>query len=133
MRYMLLVYTREDELARASQEEMEKIKNGHWEVMAETKAKGIFQAGEPLERTNTATTVRHQNGKIVITDGPFAETKEQLAGYYILDCKNLDEAIGYAARIPTGCGGATGSIEIRAIRELPAVAPAHVAQAAQSA
>ncbi len=133
MRYMLLVYTQEDEMARASQEEMEKIKNGHWAVMAETKAKGIFEAGEPLERTPTATTVRHQNGKTVVTDGPFAETKEQLAGYYILDCKDLDEAIAWAARIPTGCGGATGCIEVRPIRDLSAVAPAHVAQKTHSA
>ena len=133
MRYMLLVYTREDEMARASQAEMEKIKNGHWAVMSETKAKGIFEAGEPLERTPTATTVRHQNGKAVVTDGPFAETKEQLAGYYILDCRDLDEAISYAARIPTGCGGSTGCIEIRPIRALPAVAPASVAQETHSA
>jgi hypothetical protein len=133
MRYMLLVYTKEEELARAPQEEMEKIKSGHWAVMSETKAKGIFEAGEPLERTPTATTVRNQNGKTVVTDGPFAETKEQLAGYYILECKDLDEAISYAARIPTGCGGATGCIEVRPIRDMKAVAPAAVAQETQSA
>jgi hypothetical protein len=133
MRYMLLVYTKEDEMARASQEEMEKIKKGHWAVMTETKAKGIFEAGEPLERTPTATTVRHQNGKTVVTDGPFAETKEQLAGYYILDCKDMDEAIAWAARIPTGCGGSTGCIEIRPLRDMAAVAPASVAQKTHSA
>ncbi|HUN67912.1 MAG TPA: YciI family protein, partial [Burkholderiales bacterium] len=63
--------------------------------------------------TSTATTVRLRDGRPLITDGPFAETKEQLAGYYILDCKDLDEAIEWAARIPTGCKGREGCIEIR--------------------
>jgi hypothetical protein len=120
MRYMLLVYTKEDEMRRASQEEMARIRDGHWAVMDEPTAKGIFQAGEPLAPTATATTVRHQNGKTIVTDGPFAETKEQLAGYYILDCKDLDEAVSWAARIPTGCGGQTGCIEVRQTREVPA-------------
>jgi hypothetical protein len=71
---------------------------------------------EPLMPTSTATTVRHKDGKLVVTDGPFAETKEQLAGYYILDCENLDEAIDWAGRIPTECGGREGSVEIRPIR-----------------
>lgn len=134
MRYMLLVYTREDEMRRASQEEMGKIRDGHWAVMDETKNRGILQGAEPLAPTGTATTVRHQNGKTVITDGPFAETKEQLAGYYILDCKDLDEAISYAARIPTGCGGSTGCIEIRQFREVPArTGPVHASEAQVSA
>lgn len=120
MRYMLLIYTKEDEMARASQEEMEKVKSGHWAVMEETQRKGIFQGAEPLSPTATATTVRQQNEKTVVTDGPFAETKEQLAGYYILDCKDLDEAIAWAAKIPTGCGGLKGCVEIRPLPGLPA-------------
>jgi len=64
-------------------------------------------------------TVRVQSEKVLLTDGPFAETKEQLAGYYILDCANLDEAIEWAARIPTGCKGREGCIEIRALPGLP--------------
>ena len=59
-------------------------------------------------------------GKPVVTDGPFAETKEQLAGYYILDCRDLDEAIAWASRIPTGCKGGDGCVEIRPIMDLPA-------------
>lgn len=134
MRYMLLVYTQEDELARASQDEMAKIKDGHLAVLNETKAKGIFQGGDPLMPTPTATTVRHQNGKTIVTDGPFAETKEQLAGYYILDCKDLDEAISWAARIPTGCGGLAGCIEIRQFRAMPArTGPVTVTEAQYSA
>src|SRR4029077_17414205 len=70
-------------------------------------------------RTDTATTVRVENGKGLTIDGPFAETKEQLAGYYVLDCTDLNEAIAWAARIPTTCGGTKGSIEIRQLGELP--------------
>jgi hypothetical protein len=62
--------------------------------------------------------VRIENGKTLITDGPFAETKEQLAGYYILDCQDLDEALAWAAKIPTGCRGGIGCIEVRPIREI---------------
>ena len=131
MRYMLLVYTVENEMARSSEEQMGKIRDGHWAVMDETSAKGILRGAEPLAPTTTATTVRHQNGKTVVIDGPFAETKEQLAGYYILDCKDLDEAISYAARIPTGCGGQSGSIEVRPLRELPARTGPVVATEAQ--
>ena len=120
MRYMLLIYTREDEMARNSQEEMQQVMNGHWALMEEARAKGVLEAAEPLARTNMATTVRGQNGARVITDGPFAETKEQLAGYYILDCKNLDEAITWAGKIPTGCGGLRGCVEIRPLQEVPA-------------
>src|SRR5262250_1698936 len=119
MRYMLLLYTNENERAEVSQEEREKAKQAHWAVMDETRRLGIFRGAEPLAETSTATTIRHQNGKVLITDGPFAETKEQLAGYYILDCKDLDEAISYAAKIPTGCGGSTGCIEVRPIRPIP--------------
>ena len=119
MRYMLLVYTREDAMARISSEEKQQIMNGHFAVMQETSARGVLESGEPLARTTTATTVRLQNGAPIITDGPFAETKEQLAGYYILDCKDLDEAIGWAAKIPTECGGQQGCIEIRLLPGIP--------------
>src|SRR5690349_7756763 len=98
---------------------MEGVKQAHWEVIEETTRKGILQGCEPLAPTRTATTVRVQNGAVLTTDGPFAETKEQLAGYYILDCKDLNEAIGYAARIPSACGGKQGCIEIRALPGLP--------------
>lgn len=117
MRYIMLIYTRETEAA--SQEEMQQVASAHWAVMDESSRRGIFRGADPLEPTSTATTVRVENGKILVTDGPFAETKEQLAGYYILDCKDLDEAIEWAARIPTACGGATGCIEVRPIQEIP--------------
>ncbi|HSM85934.1 MAG TPA: YciI family protein [Candidatus Limnocylindrales bacterium] len=113
MRYMLLIYTREDERAIRTEEQMEEIKNGHLAAMQEARGKGVLEAAEPLAGTRTATTVRLQNGKPLITDGPFAETREQLAGYYILDCRDLDEAIVWAQKIPTGCGGLNGCVEIR--------------------
>ena len=119
MRYMLLVYSREAEMARLSPEEEQEIKAGHWAVMDETAKRGIFRGAEPLKPTSTATTVRKQDGKPLIIDGPFAETKEQLAGYYILDCKDLDEAIRWASKIPTACQGDEGCIEIRPIEPIP--------------
>jgi hypothetical protein len=116
MRYMFLIYTQEDAVARASEQEMRNIFERHRTVMAEAGNLGILQGAEPLATTATATTVRIENGKVLTTDGPFAETKEQLAGYYILECKDLDEAIAWAARIPTECGGASGCVEIRPMR-----------------
>jgi hypothetical protein len=118
MRYMLLIYTKEDAARAASEEQQKEIMAGHQAVMAETSARGIFKTADPLYPTATATTVRTQNGKVLTIDGPFAETKEQLAGYYILDCKDLDEAIAWATKIPTGCGGMDGCVEIRPIREI---------------
>jgi len=119
MRYMLLIYTREEGLPQRTSEEVQQVMNGHFAVMDDARARGALESAEPLANTSTATTVRIQNGAPMITDGPFAETKEQLAGYYILDCKDLDEAIAWAARIPTACGGLQGCVEIRPIRAVP--------------
>jgi hypothetical protein len=85
-------------------------------VIGEATRKGVLVGAEPLAPTTTATTVRHENGKVLVTDGPFAETKEHLAGYYIIECENLDEAIEWAAKIPTACQGRAGCIEIRPMR-----------------
>jgi len=115
MRYMMLVYSTEGPDGLPP-EEAARIYAGHREVIADATAKGVLIGAEPLAPTSTATTVRHQFGKVLVTDGPFAETKEHLAGYYIIDCRNLDEAIEWAARIPTACQGGEGSIEIRPLR-----------------
>ena len=117
MRYMLLIYTNENAEQRSPEAE-QKVVADHWAVMDEASRQGVFRAAEPLHPTSTATTIRRKNGIVFTTDGPFAETKEQLAGYYILDCKDLDEAIAWAAKIPTCCGGGEGCIEIRPLREL---------------
>ena len=114
MRYMMLVYTRED--AAIAPDEMERVASGHRALMEETSKLGILHGAEPLAQTSSAKTIRHQDGKVMVIDGPFAETKEQLAGYYIIDCKDLDEAIQWASKIPTECGGAQGSVEIRPFR-----------------
>jgi len=118
MRYMMLVYSKELD-GEMPAEEAVRIRAGHAAVLQDAAQKGILQGAEPLAPTTTATTVRMEDGKPLITDGPFAETKEQLAGYYILDCQNLDEAIEWAARIPTGCKGAEGCIEIRPLPMMP--------------
>ena len=129
MRYMMLIYTKETN--DATPEDMQRVMTAHGAVMADASSKGILLGAEPLARTSSATTVRMQNGKPLITDGPFAETKEQLAGYYILECANLDEAIGWAARIPTACKGAEGCIEIRPMPGLPARTEPAAGQAVQ--
>jgi hypothetical protein len=119
MRYMFLIYSGETDMTGMTPADMDALKAAHWAVMDETRAKGIFHGAEPLHPTATATTVRMQGGKSLVIDGPFAETKEQLAGYYILDCKDLDEAIAWAAKIPTACKGDEGCVEIRPIMGLP--------------
>ena len=116
MRYMLLIYTQEENAENMTPEEYQSAAMIHRDVMGETGRLGILKGAEPLAPTTTATTVRMNNGRAVVTDGPFAATKEQLAGYYILDCQDLDEAIQWASKIPTACGGGDGCIEIRPIR-----------------
>jgi hypothetical protein len=121
MRYMMLIYTKEGDRSQMSPEEAQQIRERHAAVMHETRERGMLVAVNGLGRTNTATTVRVDGGTVLATDGPFAETKEQLAGYYVLDCADLDEAIYWAGRIPSSCGGANGSIEIRQLVEFEGV------------
>jgi hypothetical protein len=127
MRYMMLVYSTEGPDGLAP-EDMERMTAGHRTVMDEAAGKGALVGAEPLAPTSTATTVRVQNGKALVTDGPFAETKEHLAGYYIMDCENLDEAIEWAAKIPTACQGNEGCIEIRPMRWQPSRATPEAAE-----
>ncbi len=116
MRYIMLIYSREEEMA--TPEALGAVAETHRKLMSETQSRGILFGAEPLAPSMTATTVRAQDGKVVITDGPYAETKEQLAGFYILECADLDEALEWAARIPTGCQGGTGLIEVRPLRQM---------------
>ena len=118
MRYIFLIYSRETDPASISAAEDQAIRTQHRGVQDEAGRKGVLHAAQPLQRTNTATTVRMQDGRPLIVDGPFAETKEQLAGYYLIDCRDLDEAIEWAQKIPSGCRGAPGCIEIRPLLEL---------------
>ena len=130
MRYMLLIYSKEQ--SGTTPDLSERTYKGHLTVMEEAARKGVFVAAEPLAPTSTATTVRIENGKTFITDGPFAETKEQLAGYYILDCPNLDEALEWAARIPTACKGGEGSVEVRPLPGIPRRPPVQPADVVHS-
>ncbi len=113
MRYLLLIY--QDEVARSqwSEEELAAEYQDYFAFGAETEKQGV-SAGAALMPSNSATTVQLRNGKILTTDGPFAETKEQLGGFYMLNCNDLDEAIEIAAKIP---GARHGSIEIRPVME----------------
>jgi hypothetical protein len=114
---MLLIYSREDESATPAQ--LKEVADAHKAVMGEASRRGVFRAADPLAPSASATTVRVQGANVLLTDGPFAETKEQLAGYYILDCQDLDEAIEWAAKIPTACQGAPGYVEVRPLRQPP--------------
>ncbi|HWG50922.1 MAG TPA: YciI family protein [Candidatus Acidoferrales bacterium] len=131
MRYMMLIYSHESPQERTP-EESQQIMERHWAVINDATRRGVLHGCEPLAPTSTATTVRIQNGKAMMTDGPFAETKEQLAGYYIIDCKDLDEALEWAARIPVCCRGREGCVEVRPMPGLPAREPAAVGAAAQN-
>jgi hypothetical protein len=104
-----------DESVDLNPDEMQKVMGAYDAFTNEVKSAGAMQAAEALQPTATATTVRVRNGETLITDGPFADTKEQLGGFYLLDCKNLDEAVAYAAKIP---GAQGGSIEVRPIWEM---------------
>jgi hypothetical protein len=119
MRYLLLIYTAEPTQPPAAQV-MEDERNGYAAFTADIRERGLMQAGEALEPTSTATTVRVQDGRTVTTDGPYAETKEALGGFYLVNARDLDEAIELAARIPAAKHGA---IEVRPIWELPADYP----------
>jgi hypothetical protein len=115
MRYLLLIYSTEPTEAVPA-DLMANEQAGYNAFTAAIRETGQFEAGEALQPTSTATTVRVENGRTITTDGPFAETKEQLGGFYLVDCRDIDEAIELAARIP---GATHGSIEIRPIFDLP--------------
>ena len=117
MRYMLLIYRDEKVYERLSVQERGKNFQEAFDYSEALRPSGFYQGGEPLEPTSTATTVRMQNGKALLTDGPFAETKEQLAGYTIVEAKDLDEALAFATRHPLVKAGF--SIEVRPIRVGP--------------
>lgn len=112
MRYMLLVYGEENALDEA---EREHCYEESTQLAHELSAKGQFLAAAPLHPTQTATSVRMRDGKKVVTDGPFAETREQLGGYYLVEAEDLDEAIGIAERIPAA---RWGTVEVRPVVEL---------------
>jgi len=113
MRYMLLVYLDEQAL---SETERNQCYADSAKLARDLNASGQYLGASPLHPTSTATSVRLREGKRLVTDGPFAETREQLGGYYLIDAKDLDEAIGIAARVPVLN---KGTVEIRPVMEIP--------------
>ena len=100
MRYLLMIYTNEQIDPDRSPEDQEANMGAYNAFTEEVRNAGVYVGGDALQPTTTATTVRVRNGQTMTTDGPFAETKEQLGGYYMVNCDNLDQAIEYAAKIP---------------------------------
>ncbi len=116
MRYLCLIYEDEKIFDKMPKAEAEQIFAEYFTFTDAIKKSGHYVSGNPLQPTSTATTVRMRNGKVTTTDGPFAETKEQLGGYYLIEARDLNEAIQIASRIP---GAKLGSIEVRPIMEIP--------------
>jgi hypothetical protein len=113
MKYLLLVYAPENAWTDAERQECYVEST---ELTHELHARGQYLAANPLQSVTTATSVRVRDGKPIVTDGPFAETREQLGGYFLVDAKDLNEAIAMAARIP---GARKGTIEVRPVVEIP--------------
>ena len=114
MQYMLLIYDDEQTWANLSEAERGQIFQAYGAYTEDMRQKGAFVAGDALQPTSTATTVRERNGDRLVTDGPFAETKEQLGGYYVIEVDSLDDALDWAARIPSA---KLGSIEVRPVMD----------------
>ena len=112
MQYLLLIYDPEKTWATMPEAERNQMFTEYMTFTNDIKTSGHYRAGDALQPTHTATTVRVRDGKTSVTDGPFAETREQLGGYYLIEAKDLDEATGIAARIPSA---RLGSIEIRPV------------------
>ena len=130
MKYLCLIYENQKSFETISPAEGKAIMNEYFTFTADIQKNGKYLAGEALQPTDTATTVRVRNGKVSTTDGPFAETKEQLGGFYMIEAKDLNDAIQVAARIP---GARYGSIEVRPVMDFSKEAAAREqAQAAHA-
>jgi len=114
MQYMLLIYDDEQTWAGMNDGDRGQIFQAYGAYTEDMRSKGVFVAGDALQPTSTATTVRERNGDRLVTDGPFAETKEQLGGYYVIEVDSLDDALDWAARIPSA---KLGSIEVRPVMD----------------
>jgi hypothetical protein len=113
MKYLLALISEEGGMEDASPEEMKAVMDAWSAYSQEAVDNGAFLAGEGLQPSTTASTVRIEEGRATVTDGPFAESKEQLGGFYLLECKDLDEALEYAKRIPYQ----NGSVEVRPVMD----------------
>jgi hypothetical protein len=120
MQYVLLIYDDERIWAELDEAERGTLMKEYFAFTNEVREKGAYVDGNPLQPTQTATSVQVRNGERLVTDGPFAETKEQLGGYYIVEAETIDEAIEWAAKIPSA---RLGTIEVRPVMQIPAGAP----------
>ena len=118
MKFIALIYADESYYVDASPADAAAVFQAHGEFSAAAREAGVFEGGDGLQGSATATTVRVRDGERLLTDGPFAETKEQLGGFYALECKDLDEALEWAARIPEA---KTGVIEVRPVIDYAAM------------
>jgi hypothetical protein len=114
MRYLCLIYDEEKKWAAMSKEEADAVMGEYFNFTEDVKKSGHYVGGEALQPVSTATSVRVRGGKMSTTAGPFAETKEQLGGYYLIDAKDLNDALHIASKIP---GAKTGTVEVRPIQE----------------
>src|SRR5215470_370631 len=121
MKYMLLIYDNEQAAAKVRETEQQKIIGEYMQFTEDIKASRNYLAGAQLHPIATASSVRVRNGKELVTDGPFAETHEQLGGYYLIEAKDLDEATSIAARIPSA---RYGTVEVRPVVDRPIAAAA---------
>ena len=112
MKYLLTIYTDESRFAETTPEDVGQMMSDYEKFGRDATEAGVMRGGEGLQPSGTATVVRVRDGETLTSDGPFAETREQLGGYYLLDCRDLDDALGWAARIP---GAQTGAIEVRPV------------------
>ena len=119
MKYMLLIHFDQEAWGKLSLTERQQIYGEHVQLAAQLTSSGQYLAGAPLQPPSTATSVRIRDGQRLVTDGPFAETREQLGGYMLIEAKDLDEAIGIAARVPGAC---MGTVEVRTVRDGPPTA-----------
>ena len=130
MKYLLTIYTDESRFAEATPEDVQQVMDAYEAFGRAAAAAGVRLGGEGLQPSGTATTVRVRDGETITSDGPFAETREQLGGYYLLDCRDLDEAIGWAAKIP---GAQDGRVEVRPVMDYEAAGTSTDAEAHEGA
>ena len=129
MKFLAIIYNDESQYANATPEDIAATFQAHGEFGEAADKAGVFGGGEGLQPTATATTVRVRDGERMLTDGPYAETKEQIGGYYVLECKDLDDALSWAARIPEAKSGA---IEVRPVMDYEAMQAPQQHEAATS-
>ena len=116
MKYLCLLYREEAAVEKMSQEDIGAMRSEYRALTEDLKASGKYLGGNALQRSNTATTVRVREGRMSSTDGPFAETKDQLGGYYLIEARDLNDAMQVASRIPAA---REGGVEVRPIMEMP--------------